>query len=330
VSDHRDHYRGCKVLVTGGLGFIGSNLCRRLADLGAVVTAVDSLLPDYGGNLFNLAGYEDKLRVNIADVRGHGMEYLVRGQQVMFNLAGQVSHIDSMNDPVTDLEINCTSQLRLLEAVRRGNPELKVVYAGTRQVYGRPLYLPVDEKHLLQPVDVNGINKISGEFYHLVYHQVYGIRASSLRLTNTYGPRQLIRHDRQGFIGWFVRQAALGEPIRIFGDGSQKRDFNHVDDVVDAFLRAGASDAADGQVLNLGDDHPVSLLELVRLLLEVAGSGSFTLVPFPPERKRIDIGDFYADITRARRTLGWAPAVPLREGLAETVAYYRRHKEHYL
>jgi hypothetical protein len=171
----------------GGLGFIGSNLCRTLADLGAAVTAVDSLLPDYGGNLFNLDGYEQKVRINIADVRGHGMEYLVRGQEVLFNLAGQVSHIDSMTDPVTDLEINCTSQLRLLEAVRRGNPELRVVYAGTRQVYGRPLYLPVDEKHLLQPVDVNGINKISGEFYHLVYHQVYGIRASSLRLTNTYG-----------------------------------------------------------------------------------------------------------------------------------------------
>jgi UDP-glucose 4-epimerase len=179
-------------------------------------------------------------------------------------------------------------------------------------------------------VDVNGINKISGEFYHLVYHQVYGIRASSLRLTNTYGPRQLIRHNRQGFIGWFVRQAALGEQIQIFGDGRQKRDFNHVDDVVDAFLRAGASDAADGQVVNLGDEHPVSLAELVRLLLDVAGGGSFVMVPFPPERKRIDIGDFYADITRAKATLGWTPRVALREGLAQTLAYYRRHKEHYL
>ena len=210
-ADHRDHYRGRRVLVTGGLGFIGSNLCRTLADLGAEVTAVDSLLPDYGGNLFNLSGYEDRVRINIADVRGHGMEFLLKGKDVLFNLAGQVSHIDSMTDPVTDLEINCTSQLRVLEAVRKGNPELKVVYAGTRQIYGRPLYLPVDEKHLLQPVDVNGINKISGEFYHLVYHQVHGIRASSLRLTNTYGPRQLIRHNRQGFVGWFIRRAAFGE-----------------------------------------------------------------------------------------------------------------------
>jgi UDP-glucose 4-epimerase len=235
-----------------------------------------------------------------------------------------------MRDPLTDLEINGKSQLKVLEAVRHGNPGLKIVYAGTRQVYGKPLYLPVDEKHLLQPVDVNGINKISGEFYHLVYHQVYGIRASSLRLTNTYGPRQLIRHNRQGFIGWFVRQAALGEEIQVFGDGQQKRDFNHVDDVVDAFLRAGALDAADGQVLNLGDEHPVSLLELVRLLLDVAGGGSYVQVPFPEERKRIDIGDFYADITKAKTLIGWAPRVPLRDGLAATVAYYRRYKDHYL
>jgi len=329
-DDHRDFYGGRRVLVTGGLGFIGSNLCRTLADLGAEVTAVDSLLPDYGGNLFNLAGYEDRVRINIADVRGNGMEYLVQGQEVLFNLAGQVSHIDSMTDPLTDLEINCTSQLKLLEAVRKGNPGLKIVYAGTRQIYGRPLYLPVDEKHLLQPVDVNGINKISGEFYHLVYHQVHGIRASSLRLTNTYGPRQLIRHNRQGFIGWFVRKAVLGEEIPVFGDGSQRRDFNHVLDVVDAFLRAGASDASDGQVLNLGDEHPVSLLDLAKLLVEVGGGGSYTLVPFPPERKRIDIGDFFADVSKARALLGWAPSIPLRRGLEETVAYYREHREHYL
>jgi UDP-glucose 4-epimerase len=330
VSDHRDFYRGRKVLVTGGLGFIGSNLCRTLADLGAEVLAVDSLLPEYGGNLFNLAGYEDKVRVNIADVRGHGMVYLVKGQEVLFNLAGQVSHIDSMTDPFTDLEINCRSQLSILEAVRKGNPDLKIVYAGTRQVYGKPRRLPVDENHLLTPTDVNGINKISGEFYHLVYHSVYGIRASSLRLTNTYGPRQLIRHNRQGFIGWFIRKAVLCEPIELFGDGTQKRDFNHVEDVVDAFLRAGAGPAADGEVFNLGGDAPLSLLDLTKKLIELGGGGSYTLVPFPPERKRIDIGDFYADTGKIRKTLGWAPSVPLDRGLADTIAYYRRHREHYL
>ena len=327
---HLDFYRGRKVMVTGALGFIGSNLCRTLADLGAEVLAVDSLLPDYGGNLFNLAGYEDKVRINIADVRGHAMEYLVRGQEVLFNLAGQVSHIDSMTDPFTDLEINCRSQLWILEAVRKNNPGVKMVYAGTRQVYGKPKSLPVDETHLLNPTDVNGINKISGEFYHLVYHSVYGIRASSLRLTNTYGPRQLIRHARQGFIGWFVRQIVLGEEVQLFGGGGQKRDFDFVDDTVDAFLRAGSMDAADGQVFNLGGEAPVSLLELVKMMIEIAGEGSYSVAPFPPERARIDIGDFYADTTKIRTMLGWQPRVDLRDGLARTIEYYRRHKEHYL
>jgi UDP-glucose 4-epimerase len=330
VSDHRDYYRGRKVLVTGALGFIGSNLCRTLADLGASVLAVDSLLPDYGGNLFNLDGYEDRVRINIADVRGHGMGYLVKAQDVLFNLAGQVSHIDSMTDPFTDLEINCRSQLSILEALRQHNADAKIVYAGTRQIYGRPTRLPVDETHLLNPTDVNGINKISGEMYHLVYHSVYGIRASSLRLTNTYGPRQLIRHNRQGFIGWFVRQVVLGEEIQLFGDGTQRRDFDYVDDVVDAFLRAGASDAADGQVFNLGGDEAVSLLELTKLMIEIAGRGSYRLVPFPPERKLIDIGDFHADTAKIRATLGWTPRVALREGLARTIEYYLRHREHYL
>ncbi len=330
MTDHRDFYRGRKVLVTGALGFIGSNLCRTLADLGASVLAVDSLLPDYGGNLFNLAGYEEKVRINIADVRGHGMGYLVRGQDVLFNLAGQVSHIDSMTDPFTDLEINCRSQLWILEALRQHNPEAKIVYAGTRQIYGRPMRLPVDEQHLLNPTDVNGINKISGEMYHLVYHSVYGIRASSLRLTNTYGPRQLIRHARQGFIGWFMRQVVLGEEIQIFGDGQQRRDFDYVDDTVDAFLRAGAMDAADGQVFNLGGEAAVSLLDLTRLMIELAGAGSYRLIPFPPERKRIDIGDFHADTTKIRETLGWRPTVSLRDGLARTIEYYQRHREHYL
>lgn len=330
MSDYRDFYRGRKVLVTGGLGFVGSNLCRTLADLGAQVLAVDSLLPDYGGNLFNLDGYEDKVKVNIADVRDHAVHYLVRGQEVLFNLAGQISHIDSMTDPFTDLEINCRAQLWILEALRQNNPGAKIVYAGTRQVYGKPMRLPVDEQHLLNPTDVNGINTIAGEFYHLVYHSVYGIRACSLRMTNTYGPRQLIRHNRQGFIGWFMKKVILGEEIQLFGDGQQKRDFNHVDDAVDAFLRAGAMDAADGQIFNLGDETPVSLLDLVKTMIEVAGQSSYSLTPFPPERKRIDIGDFYADTTKVRTTLGWKPQMPLRKGLEQTIEYYKRHKDRYL
>jgi UDP-glucose 4-epimerase len=330
MTDYRDFYAGRSVLVTGGLGFIGSNLCRELADLGARVTAVDSMLPDYGGNLANLAGYEERVRINFADVRGHGMEYLVRDQEVLFNLAGQVSHVDSMRDPFTDLEINCRSQLWILEAVRKRNPELKIVYAGTRQVYGKPKRLPVDETHLVNPTDVNGINKVSGELYHLVYHSVYGIRASSLRLTNTYGPRQLIRHSRQGFIGWFIRKALLGETIEIFGDGSQQRDFDYVDDVVDAFLRAGASDAADGEIFNLGGQEPIALLKLAQLLIELAGRGDYVTKPFPEERKLIDIGDFAADARKIERALGWKPRVSLRDGLKRTLDYYETHRDAYL
>ena len=319
------------MLVTGGLGFIGSNLARTLATLGADVLLVDSLIPDYGGNLFNVAGFESQLRVNIADVRQQStMNYLVRDREVIFNLAGQVSHIDSMRDPATDLDINCRAQLTLLEACRRHNPHTKVVYAGTRQVYGKPAALPVDETHLVRPTDINGINKAAGEYYHLVYDSVFGVRACSLRLTNVYGPRQLIRHNRQGFIGWFIRLAVEGKEIQIYGDGSQLRDFVFVDDVVDAFLRAGATDAVNGDVFNVGGLEPISHRDLVELLIGTAGSGSVRYVEWPPEKKAIDIGSFYSDSTKFRTAVGWHPEINLREGLRRTVEYYRQHLPNYL
>jgi len=331
MADYRSFYRGLPVMITGGLGFIGSNLARHLVELGADVLLVDSLIPDYGGCLFNIRGIEDRVRVNVADVRQRSsMNYLVRGRAVLFNLAGQVSHIDSMRDPFTDLEINGRSQLSILEACRSCNPRIKVVFAGTRQVYGKPDRLPVDERHLVRPTDVNGINKAAGENYHLLYNNVFGVRACSLRLTNVFGPRQLVRHNRQGFIGWFIRLAVEGREIQIYGDGSQLRDFVYVDDAADAFLRAGASDACNGEVFNVGGSEPVSLRDLVELLLGVAGSGSVRYVEWPPEKKAIDIGSFYADSGKFRAAVAWKPRVSLEEGLARTVAYYREHLVQYL
>jgi len=327
----REFYRGRPVLITGGAGFIGSNLARQLVELGADVLIVDSLLPDYGGNLFNLDGVESKLRLNVADVRqGTTMAYLVRDREVIFNLAGQVSHIDSMRDPHTDLEINCRSQLTILEACRQANPHTKVVFAGTRQIYGRPERLPVDETHLVRPTDINGINKAAGENYHIVYNDVFGVRACSLRLTNVYGPRQLIRHDRQGFIGWFIRLALEGREIQIYGDGSQLRDFVHVDDVADAFLRAGATDAVNGDVFNVGGADHIAHRDLVQMMIEEAGGGSVRYVKWPDEKRRIDIGSFYTDSSKFQRVTGWAPCVPLRDGLRQTLAYFREHFDRYV
>ena len=330
TADYRQFYRGRAVMITGGLGFIGSNLARVLVELGADVLLVDSLIPDYGGNLFNIDGIVDRVHVNVADVRQQStMNHLVRDRDVIFNLAGQVSHIDSMRDPYTDLEINCRSQLTVLEACRNHNPRVKVVFAGTRQVYGRPDSLPVDETHLVRPTDVNGINKAAGEYYHLVYNNVFGVRACSLRLTNVYGPRQLIKHNRQGFIGWFIRLAIENRPIEIYGDGSQLRDFVYVDDAADAFLRAGASDACNGEVFNVGGDQPISHRDLTTLLVEIAGTGSVRYVDWPAERKSIDIGSFYADSAKFKRATGWAPGVSLADGLRRTVTYYRQHFPHY-
>ena len=328
---YREFYKGRRVMITGGLGFIGSNLAHHLVELGAEVLLIDSLLPGYGGNLFNIAGIADRVRVNIADVRMQStMGVLARGQDVIFNLAGQVSHIDSMRDPYTDLEINCRAQLSILEACRTNNPDVRVVFAGTRQVYGRPDYLPVDERHLVRPADINGVNKAAGEYYHLLYNNVFGVHACSLRLTNVYGPRQLIRHNRQGFIGWFIRLAIEDGDIQIFGDGSQMRDFVYVDDAADAFLRAGASAACDGDVFNVGGAEPISHRDLANLLIEMAGAGRVQYVEWPPEKKRIDIGSFYSDSTRFNQRVGWTPQVDLREGLTRTLAYYRAHLPDYI
>ncbi len=325
-----EKYRDRKVIITGGLGFIGSNLAHRLVKYGAKVLLVDSLIPAYGGNLFNIKDIEKDVEVNIADVRDiYSMRYLVQGKDYLFNLAGQTSHTDSMDDPYTDLEINCRAQLSILETCRNYNPAIKIVFASTRQIYGVPDYLPVDERHLLHPTDVNGINKMAGEWYHILYNNVYGIRSCSLRLTNTYGPRMRVKDARQTFLGIWIKQVINGEEIKVFGDGKQLRDFNFVEDVVDAFLLSAVNEEAYGQIFNLGCNDSVNLKNLAQLLIRIHKGGSFSIIPFPPERKRIDIGDYYGDFRKICSRLGWEPKTSLQEGLALTLEYYREHGKYY-
>ena len=318
------------VLITGGLGFIGSNLAIRLVKLGAQVTLIDSLIPDYGGNLFNINGFEKAVHVNLSDIRDRfSMEVLLQNKQVIFNLAGQTSHMDSMRDPQTDLAINGAAQLSLLEQCRAVNPTVRIVFASTRQLYGRPQYLPVDEDHPVNPVDVNGINKLSAELYHRLYHNVYGLSTRILRLTNTIGPRMRIRDARQTFLGIWIRQLLEGEPIDVWG-GEQLRDFNDVDDVVEAMLIAGQQEGLSPSPYNLGSSETISLLDLARMLVTIYGKGAVNIRSFPADRKKIDIGDYFSSFARYHQATGWQPRGSLAHTLERTLAYYSEHRDHYL
>ena len=330
MTSYSAHFKDKRILITGGLGFIGSNLAYKLVSLGAEVLLVDSLNPQYGGNLFNIADIKDKVRVNISDVRDeYSLRYLVQGQDYLFNLAGQTSHMDSMQEPFTDLDINCKAQLSILEVCRKYNPDVKIIFASTRQIYGKPDYLPVDEKHLLRPVDVNGINKMAGEWYHILYNNVYGIPACALRLTNTYGPRMRVKDARQTFLGIWVKILLTGKPFEVW-DGGQLRDFTYVDDAVEAMLLASASPEANGEIFNLGGECAIGLKDLAELMVQVNGSGEYAVRSFPSDRKSIDIGDYYADFSHIQSMLGWEPKVHLREGLSRTLDYYRENLPHYV
>ena len=320
---------GRRVMVTGGMGFIGSNLARRLVDEGADVTVVDALKPNFGGNLANLGNYARRLHLVVADLADESqVAQRLTGQSLIFNLAGHVSHLDSMAYPLIDLEANLRAQIVFLESCRRHAPGARVVFASTRQIYGRPRYLPVDEAHPLDPVDVNGINKMAAEAYHTLYHHVYGLDTVSLRLTNVYGPRLRIKDARQTFLGIWLRRVVEGGAIEVWG-GEQKRDLTYVDDVVDAFLAAAHLADGGGQVYNLGGSPPITLLALAERLVAIAGAGRVDTRAFPDERKRIDIGDYYANDARFRAATGWTPRVPLDEGLARSVAYYRQNLDAY-
>ena len=329
MTDYRNML-GKEVLITGGVGFIGSNLARRLVMLGAKVTLVDSLIPLYGGNLRNIEDIRGKVALNISDVRDpFAMAYLVQGKDYLFNLAGQTSHLDSMTNPQADLDINAAAQLSILEACRQHNQKIKIVFASTRQLYGKPEYLPVDEAHPIRPVDVNGINKLAGEWYHLLYNNVYGIRACALRLTNTYGPGMRVKDAKQTFLGIWIRNVIDGKPILVFGDGLQLRDFNYVDDVVDALLMAALDSKADGQVFNLGSKEVVNLNQLAQMLCDLRPASSYKIVPFPPERKAIDIGDYYSNYDKFQATSGWQPKVGLKQGLAASLGFYEKNSAYY-
>jgi UDP-glucose 4-epimerase len=323
-------FAGKRCLITGGLGLIGSTLAHRLVGLGARVLVVDSLIPDYGGNFFNIADIRTRLHVNVSDVRdANAMGYLVRGQDYIFNLAGQIGHLESMEDPKTDLEINTEGPLTVLEACRRSNPSAKVLYASTRTVYGPPRTLPVTEDHPILPMDCNAVSNVAGEMYHQLYHRVYGTSTVCLRLTNTYGPRQMMKDDkgRYGFIYLWCRNVIDGVPIKVMG-GHQVRDFTYVEDCVEALLLAAVSEKADGQVYNLGGEA-ISLADLADLMIEIAGGGSKEVVELPKERRAIDQGRVQLSFQRIQNDLGWEPRVPLREGLARTINYYRRHRDRY-
>jgi UDP-glucose 4-epimerase len=323
-------FAGARVLITGGLGFIGANLARRLVELGSDVLLIDSLVPEYGGNLFNIADIADRVTVNVSDIRDtHGLRFLLRERDFLFNLAGQTSHLDSMVDPLVDLEINCRSQLTLLEACREVNPGINVVFASTRQIYGRPDYVPVDEMHILRPVDVNGVNKMAGEAYHTLYHDVYGLRCCALRLTNTYGPRMRIKDARQTFVGVWLRAVIEQRGFEVWG-GDQLRDFTYVDDAVDAFLLAALTPELAGKACNIGGHGAVSLHDLAATLIAANGGGSFVVREFPAERKRIDIGDYYAEDKLFRSLTGWTPRTDLRSGLTQSLVFFRENLSHYV
>ena len=323
-------FKGAPVVILGGQGFIGSALARRLVEIGSDVLVVDNQLPGSGANPFNLNGLDKQLRVLAADIRdSDALRPHLSGCKYLFNLAAQTSHQGSMAEPLLDLDVNCRAPLALLELCRAVNPKINIVFASTRQVYGQPDYLPVDEKHPVRPVDVNGIDKLAGEEFHRLFHQVYGIRCCSLRLTNTYGPRMRIADARQTFVGIWLHMILKGQPFEVWG-GDQLRDFTYVDDAAEAFLAAAVSDASAGKVFNIGGDGAVTLRQLADLVIAANGGGRYEIREFPAERKRIDIGDYYSDDRLFRAATGWMPRTSLTDGIAKSLAYFRANLSHYV
>ena len=328
--DFQTKLSGANCLITGGLGFIGSNLALRLVELGAHVTLVDAMIPEYGGNLFNIEPVGDQVTINFGDICDrHAMDWLVRGQDYVFHLAGQVSHVMSLTDPYPDIEYNIKGTVVVMEALRRFNPHAKLVFTGTRGQYGPAVKLPVSEDAPTNPKGIYEISNLTAEKIIQVYNDIHGIRSVLLRLTNIYGPRAQMKHSHYGVVNWFIRLAIDDQTILVFGDGSILRDFLYVGDCIEAILLAATYDAAVGEIFNVGVDRPTSFKELAEMIVRVAGTGRWEFAPFTPERKAQEPGDFYSDISKIRRVLGWEPRTGLEEGLRLTIEYYREHKGRY-
>jgi nucleoside-diphosphate-sugar epimerase len=327
----RSSYTGKQVVVTGGLGFVGSNLVLRLTELGARVTVVDSKTPGCGANEYNIEAVRGQVRLIVRDV-GEAAQFagLLNRSEVIFNLAGEISHTHSMRFPERDGALNSAAQLAFLHQCARSAPGVRVVYAGTRQIYGKPRYLPVDEDHPIDPVDINGIHKHCAIQYHLTFSRLGLLDAVVLNLTNTYGPRMALDEPCQGFLATYIRRLIFGRPLEVFGDGCQLRDPLYVDDAVQGFLLAGAVARPPSRVYNLGGCAALQLREIAEIASEQAGGPAPVLRPFPAERKAIDIGSYYTDSSRIGRELGWRPAMPFAEGIGRTLAYYERELPHYL
>lgn len=325
------YYKGKQVLITGGMGFLGSNLAHRLLGLGADVTLLDCFLAGHGANPRNIAGIEDSVEVIRRDIRDEAaVARAVDGCDVVFHIAAQTSHTDSMKDPWLDIDVNCTGNMVFLEAVRKTNPAAKVVYVSTRAVYGAPLQSPATEMTPPNPTDIYGANKFTGEAYHLIYHRAHGIPVTVIRASNAYGPRAQIEKPVFGILNWFIGLALQNKTIRVFGDGAQLRDYTYVDDMLEAFLLAGSRPEAIGRVYNAGAREQVRFVDMVKMIVEVAGQGGHEFVPWPDDYKKIEVGDFVADNSRIEKELGWAPRTGLREGLEKTVAFYRENLKYYL
>jgi UDP-glucose 4-epimerase len=322
---------GRTVMVTGGMGFIGSNLVRRLIALGAEVHVVDSMIDGSGANRFNLPDVEDRFRVHTFDIGNAGaLRPLLASCDLVFNLAAQINHLQSVSDPARDLALNAESHLRFLEACRVSGGRMKVVFTSTRQVYGAQEQLPVNERATPQPCDINGVHKLCAEWYHLLYHRLHGVRTTVLRLSNVYGPRMPIRLDASTpLMGRFVCKVLEGERLDVFGDGSQVRDVLEVEDAVDGLIAAARTPAADGEIINLSGTEVTTVGQIAQMVIDAAGAGSLRLLPFPSARQAIDIGSIYLDCTKASRLLDWRPRVSLRDGLARSIAFYRENRSHY-